>query len=98
MSLKVNCDIFFNIKTGAVCLVLIVFTLVLVVIKKNRLKINRGLLFITALVALSPIAWLILVYNHCAIHPFLEWRELGILFYALAVFLISLTEEGESGK
>ena len=98
MSLKVNFDIFFNIKTGAVFLVLIVFTLVLVVIKKNRLKINRGLLFITALVALSPIAWLILVYNHCAIHPFLEWRELGILFYAVAVFLISLTEEGESGK
>lgn len=89
-SITRNFDTFFNTKN---CIILLVSVLVMVVVliwKRNELKINRQILLFAFLIMLTPIAWLIALNNHCALHPHLEWRTVCVALFALTVFVISL--------
>lgn len=57
---------------------------------RKALNINKDVALFCGLMIVSPFARLIVLSNHCSLHPHLEWRTLCIVVFALAVFVISM--------
>ena len=88
-----NWNAFLDWKTLGIVTLLLVFVLFCCVWKKRRPMIHKEILEISFTVAMLPFAWYAVVCNHCTLHPFLEWREFCILFFGVAIALLSLTVE-----
>ena len=89
-SITRNFDTFFNQKN---CIILFVCGCVVVVAliwKRKELYVQKEIALFAGLIALTPIAWLIALNNHCALHPHLEWRSVCVALFAIMVFIISL--------
>ena len=101
LSITSNIKTFLNWKTVLFFAVVVLFVIAVKLLKKTSLCFQSGIILPALVVALSPLLWYVVVYNHCALHPHLEWREFGISFYALSILLISLVEkrnQNENGQ
>lgn len=95
-ALRVNFVTAANRQTLAVIIGFLLVVAVIAVFKNCRFRVKRENFLISVLIGISPILWYVVVYNHCALHPHLEWRELGIMFYAVAVIAVGAIEKKES--
>ena len=57
---------------------------------RKALKLNKEVAVFCGLMVVSPFVWLIVLSNHCSLHPHLEWRTLCIVVFALAVVIIHM--------
>lgn len=89
-SLYRNIYTFFDDGNIIVLLVAILATGVVLFVNRKALHINNGVVVFCGLMIISPFVWLIVLSNHCSLHPHLEWRTLCIVVFALAVFVISM--------
>ena len=94
-ALKYNFSAFFTLQTAAIIGIFLIVLLCGYLWSKGKFAPDLTMLFWCAVVAVSPIAWYLVVYNHCALHPHLEWREAVILPFAVAVALLGLIRTKE---
>jgi hypothetical protein len=92
-AIKNNLKTVMNIQTLCIVLLFILLLIGYYARKKGSFTWNKKMSFFCILVGISPFLWYILVYNHCALHLQLEWRELAIFVFAAAVWLINIKEE-----
>ncbi|MBR2044501.1 MAG: hypothetical protein IJ958_00005, partial [Agathobacter sp.] len=90
-----NIDTFFNEKNSIILMIITVLIIVLLIKKRKELVVDKQLLVFAGMILLTPFAWLIVLNNHCALHPHLEWRTVSVALYAILVFIISLFPKGD---
>lgn len=73
-----------------------VLMLVFLIWKKKELSVNKQIVSFGILMIVSSFAWLMVLSNHCSLHPHLEWRTLCIVVFSLAVVVISLFKKDEN--
>lgn len=74
----------------------VVLMLVFLIWKKKELSVNKQIVSFGILMIVSSFAWLMVLSNHCSLHPHLEWRTLCIVVFSLAVVVISLFKKDEN--
>lgn len=89
-SLYRNIYTFFDNGNIIVLIVAIFAAGIVLWMNRKALNINKEMAFFCGLMVVSPFAWLIVLSNHCSLHPHLEWRTLCIVVFAVAVFVISV--------
>ncbi|MBQ2902229.1 MAG: hypothetical protein IJE49_10325 [Agathobacter sp.] len=89
-SLYRNVYTFFDDGNILVLVAAIVVAGVTLWIKRKSVAVSKEMCVFCGLMVLSPFVWLIVLSNHCSLHPHLEWRTLCIVVFALAVFVISI--------
>lgn len=89
MSLKINASTIINYQTIIILAVTLLIIAVIIIINRGKLHVDKNIMIMGIIIAILPVIWYIVVHNHCALHPHLEWREWVISFYALFVILIS---------
>lgn len=94
-SLYRNVYTFFDNGNIVVISVCVIIALVLFLIKRKQLVINKQVIFFSGLMIISSFVWLIALSNHCSLHPHLEWRTLCIVVFAIAIIVISLIKRDE---
>ena len=70
-----------------------VVMIVCIVMKKYSFGFDKSLFATILLTAIMPFVWLGLIYNHCVMHPHLEWRVYSILIFVFAVFMCNICRE-----
>lgn len=88
-SLYRNIVTFFDDGNTLVLLCGGMLALLFVILNRKKLEVNKQILIMCLLMIVAPFAWLIVLNNHCSLHPHLEWRTLNILLYAVAILVIS---------
>lgn len=89
-SLYRNIYTFFDDGNIMVLVVAVIVAFIALLINRKKITINKQTAVFCGLMVISPFAWLIVLSNHCSLHPHLEWRTLCIVVFALAVFVISM--------
>lgn len=93
VSIVKNAESYFSEHTIAMIIVFLIFIGIIIV--KNNIKINYSQSISTviplALISLLPIAWFVVLNNHCTLHPHLEYREWSVMIFALAVVICHFT-------
>ena len=97
-SLYRNLVTFFDDGNSIVFTIAIILSVVLVVMNHKKLQVNKQISIFCFFMCLVPFAWLVVLSNHCSLHPHLEWRTLCIFVYAVAIFVISLFQPKEQLK
>lgn len=97
-SLYRNIYTFFDDGNIIVLACAIVVAIIMLIWKRKELCINKQMTIFSILMMVSPFVWLILLSNHCSLHPHLEWRTLCIVVFAIAVFVISVLPTKENLK
>ena len=94
-SLYRNCYTFFD-DGNLIVLAAAVLVAAIVFIKNRKgLCVDKEMLLFCGLMVISPFAGLVVLSNHCSLHPHLEWRTLCIVVFALAVFVIGLLSKAK---
>jgi len=88
-----NIGQFFNEQNLIILVILSVFICFYVIRSREKICINIEHLIVCGLLALTPFLWIVLLSNHCSLHPHLEWRTLVVLIYAIMVFIISMFDK-----
>lgn len=96
-SLYRNIYTFFDNGNIIVLVASIVIALAVLLWKRKELALDKQSGLFAGLMVISPFAWLIVLSNHCSLHPHLEWRTLCIVVFAVAVFVISLLPRKNRG-
>lgn len=94
-ALSRNLKSFFNEQNLIILFVAVIIMVVVLVKKRKELNFNRNTMIICSILAIAPFAWVILLSNHCSLHPHLEWRTFVVLIYALGTFGLSLISKQE---
>lgn len=94
-AIKVNITTFFNEQTVIIIGIFLLVYLVYCVRTKGRVSFHISIFLCCTVIGMSPILWYAIVHNHCSLHPHLEWREIVILFFAGAVMMLDLIENGD---
>lgn len=89
-SLYRNIYTFFDDGNIIVLVCAVVVAVIMLIWKRKELCLNKQLTIFSSLMVITPFAWLILLSNHCSLHPHLEWRTLCIVVFAIAVFILSM--------
>lgn len=82
----------------------LIAVILLIIMGKVKIKLNRTKIAALAIVATYPIAWYWLFRNHSAIHSFMTYRNLSITVFALMLILSysiypkDKSEKEEKGK
>ncbi len=79
--------------TNIVLIILFISAIMILFLMKRKIRFQKGVLMISLCGVLLPIAWIVVVYNHCAQHPHLEWRLFCGILFSIGVLLVSLFEE-----
>lgn len=99
-SLRANLTAFLNPPVVVTLILIIIFIIVMAIYKQNiyLLMEKRSLekLMIYAMIAMIAIAWLVVLYNHCSLHPHLEWREWLIPVYAGLMWVFGMLGKDSS--
>lgn len=90
-----NLKSFFNEQNLIILLIAVFVMVVVLVLKRKELNFNINTMIISLILAIAPFAWVILLSNHCSLHPHLEWRTFVVLIYALCTFGLSLISKQE---
>ncbi|MCR5144589.1 MAG: hypothetical protein K6B67_04705 [Lachnospiraceae bacterium] len=95
-SLKANLSAFMTTPTKIITIIVII-SMIIVMIRAltNKVMDRRlvGKLFVFTLIAWSPVVWLIVLYNHCSLHPHLEWREWIITLFTVIMMIEIISKE-----
>lgn len=89
-SLYRNLYTFFDDGNSIVLVLAIIAAGVAIWSNRKSLKMKSQMAVFCGLMMVSPFIWLIVLSNHCSLHPHLEWRTLCIVVFAFAVFVISM--------
>lgn len=99
MAIKLNLQTIANYQTLIIIIVCLIIALVILFLKKGKITVNYRIMISALIIAVSPVLWYIVVHNHCALHPHLEWREWVIAIGATFSMLLSLKgDEIEQNK
>ena len=82
-----NVDQVLNTPVVWIAAVVLLGFVVLIIMGKAKVKVNRDKLVALAIVAVYPIAWYCIFRNHSAIHSWMTYRNLAITVLALALML-----------
>lgn len=64
--------------------------IIMIIRNRNEISIHKRITILCGIITMSAFAWLIILSNHCSLHPHLEWRTFCIVVFAVAVFIISM--------
>ena len=88
-ALKRNISQLFNEQNMIILGIMLVVLGISMIVYRRTLRVEVNHAIVCAVMAVSPLAWIILLTNHCSLHPHLEWRTLSISVFSLAVLTIS---------
>lgn len=89
-AVKYNVMALINTQTVVILGIFLIIFLVYCLRTKGGFSWKSDMCLYCNIIGVSPFLWYIIVYNHCALHPHLEWREAVILPFAVAVMLLDL--------
>lgn len=91
-ALERNLLSFFNEQNNIIIFISVLVLGICVFVKRKSLRLNASNLVVCSIIASSSFAWIILLSNHCSLHPHLEWRTFSVLIFAIIAFMMSLFE------
>lgn len=82
----------FGTRPVKIMALLLLCAAVVLVVYMIRYKVGftkraLGMFVIFVLLTIVPIAWIVVLYNHCSLHPHLEWREWLVAVFAPLMWL-----------
>lgn len=91
-SIRKNMSTLLNFPTATIFGILVVIYLALLWRRKIQIKKPNISSYIFAIIAAFPFVWYAVLANHSDIHAWFTYRELAIAVFAVALFVISITE------
>lgn len=88
-ALERNLFSFFNEQNIHILCLMILVVICYVLFLKKRFALDKQNLIFCTIMSVAPFIWIVLLTNHCSLHPHLEWRTFAVLVYAIAVFVFS---------
>lgn len=92
-ALSRNLMSFFNVQNIIILFIAIIVFLVCFVKYRKSIQVNKADLAMCSIIAAFAFIWIIVLSNHCSLHPHLEWRTFSVLAFAMAAFLIGLFDK-----
>lgn len=89
-ALERNITQFFNEQNLLVMGVLFVLICISMIIARKQLHFDVNHILVCLVMAVSPFLWIVLLTNHCSLHPHLEWRTLSVCAYSIGICLVSM--------
>lgn len=75
-------------------LLLLILGMIIIIcmIIRNRgiRRVDKSVITASTIVSVVILAWYVIVYNHCSLHPHLEWREYTAIIFAVGCLGLSL--------
>lgn len=88
-ALSRNLTAFFNEQNLMMLLIVGIVVLIFGIFNYKQLKFDKNIIAICTIMAIAPFLWIVLLSNHCSLHPHLEWRTFAVFIYALATIIIN---------
>mgnify|MGYP003301530517 CR=1 FL=1 len=97
-ALERNLSSFFNEQNIIILCLVLVLAIGFIVFTKKRFVLDKQNILFCMMMSVAPFLWIVLLTNHCSLHPHLEWRTFAVLVYALSVLIISSIKMQEEMK
>lgn len=92
-ALERNLLSFFNEQNIIILLICVLVFGICFVRYRKHIQVNIDDLLMCSIIAASAFVWIIILSNHCSLHPHLEWRTFSVLIFAIAAFLVGLFDK-----